>query len=183
MATNYLLGESFVLLTYFSWLIDLLDVVLVELPWYMELNAIWHSNPSMVEKTCPSKPGIDHAGAFYLLIQPHGAGPSAGAHNMPPPITQPPGVPSAVHPYGIPQSIHNCMLLLPPPPLGKNLPPTHLRGLHNSPDVKIEDDFTPPNDDASGPLTAPLGDTLYHLDDDNDNDIMYDGTGTLNNPP
>ncbi|KAG2065199.1 hypothetical protein BDR04DRAFT_1161674 [Suillus decipiens] len=81
---------------------NLLDAVLVELPWYMELNAIWHSNLSMVAKTCLSKPGIDHAGAFYSLVQPCGAGPSAGAHNTPPPTTQPPGVPSAVHLYGDP---------------------------------------------------------------------------------
>ncbi|KAG2064936.1 hypothetical protein BDR04DRAFT_1177093, partial [Suillus decipiens] len=157
--------------------------VLVELPWYMELNAIWHSNPSMVAKTCSSKPGIDHAGAFYLLVQPHGAGPSAGAHNTSPPTTQPPGVPSAVHLYGDPPINPQLHAPAPPSPPGKNLPPTHLHGLCNSPDVKIEDNFTPSNDNASGPFTAPLGDTLDHLDDDDDNDIMYDGTGTLNSPP
>ncbi|KAG2072126.1 hypothetical protein BDR04DRAFT_1153619 [Suillus decipiens] len=80
------------------------------------------------------------------------------------------------------QSIHNCMLLLPSPPPGKNLPPIHLHGLCNSPDVEIEDNFTPPNDNASGSFTTPLGDALDHLHDDDDNDIMYDGTGTLNSP-
>lgn len=52
------------------------DAALLELPWYTELDAIWHSNPSMAAKTHSSRPGIDHAGALYSLVGPHaGAGP------------------------------------------------------------------------------------------------------------
>ncbi|KAG2366751.1 hypothetical protein BDR07DRAFT_1479753 [Suillus spraguei] len=55
---------------------NLLDAALLELPWYMELDAIWHSNPSMAAKVHSSRPGINHAGAFYSLVRPHGgAGP------------------------------------------------------------------------------------------------------------
>ncbi|KAG1719561.1 uncharacterized protein EDB91DRAFT_1089266 [Suillus paluster] len=56
---------------------NLLEKVHVDLPWYSDLDAIWHSNPSMAAKTHLSKPGLDHAGALYSLIRPHGgAGPS-----------------------------------------------------------------------------------------------------------
>ncbi|KAG2358587.1 hypothetical protein BDR07DRAFT_1489255 [Suillus spraguei] len=92
---------------------NLLDAVLLEFPWYMELNGIWHSNPSMTAKTHLSKPGvdypheihlyysyIDHVGAFHSLVQLRGgAGPptsfgtspspsttsSTNAHDAPPP--------------------------------------------------------------------------------------------------
>ncbi|KAG2068816.1 hypothetical protein BDR04DRAFT_1157484 [Suillus decipiens] len=43
---------------------NLLDAALLELPWYTELDAIWHSNPSMAARTHSSKPGIDHASAL-----------------------------------------------------------------------------------------------------------------------
>ncbi|KAG2068237.1 hypothetical protein BDR04DRAFT_1158052 [Suillus decipiens] len=95
---------------------NLLDAVLVEFPWSMELDAIWHSNPSMAAKTCSSKPGVDHAGAFYSLVQPCGAGLSTGAHNTPPPTTQPPGVPSAVHPYSNPPISPQLHAPAPPSP-------------------------------------------------------------------
>ncbi|KAG2046385.1 hypothetical protein BDR06DRAFT_1037292 [Suillus hirtellus] len=56
---------------------NLLDAVLLELPWYMKLDAIWHSNLSMAVKTHSPRSGIDHAGALYSLVVPHaGAGPS-----------------------------------------------------------------------------------------------------------
>ncbi|KAG2361774.1 hypothetical protein BDR07DRAFT_1485470 [Suillus spraguei] len=56
---------------------NLLDTALSELPWYIELDAIWHSNPSMATRTYSSKPGIDHTSALYALFQPHGgAGPA-----------------------------------------------------------------------------------------------------------
>ncbi|KAG2068279.1 hypothetical protein BDR04DRAFT_1119882 [Suillus decipiens] len=51
---------------------NLLDAMLLELPWYMELNAIWHLNPSMAMKVHSSRPGIDHTSTFYSLIQLHG---------------------------------------------------------------------------------------------------------------
>ncbi|KAG1792843.1 uncharacterized protein HD556DRAFT_1444237 [Suillus plorans] len=51
-------------------------LALSELPWYTELDAIWHSNPSMAAVTHSSKPGVDHAGALYSLVQSRGgAGP------------------------------------------------------------------------------------------------------------
>ncbi|KAG1785029.1 uncharacterized protein HD556DRAFT_1451116 [Suillus plorans] len=56
---------------------NLLDAALLKLPWYTELDAIWHSNPSMAAKVHLSRPGVNHTGAFYSLVQPHGgAGPS-----------------------------------------------------------------------------------------------------------
>ncbi|KAG2066394.1 hypothetical protein BDR04DRAFT_1160271 [Suillus decipiens] len=96
----------------------------------------------MAAKTHSSKPGIDHAGALYSLIQLHGAGPLIGAHNMPPPTTHPPGVPLVVHPYGDPPlnpQLHQVAPATAPP----TPPPLHFCGL-NSPDVNIEDDFIPP---------------------------------------
>ncbi|KAG1769631.1 hypothetical protein EDD22DRAFT_948881 [Suillus occidentalis] len=120
---------------------NLLDSVLVELPWYTELDAIWHANPSMAAKTHSSKPGIDHAAALYSLVQSHGAGPLIGAHNPPPPAAHPPGVPPAAHPYGNPPIDPQLHEAAPPPPAPSQL---HLRGL-NSPDVEIEDDFMPPS--------------------------------------
>ncbi|KAG1748481.1 uncharacterized protein EDB91DRAFT_1245178 [Suillus paluster] len=205
---------------------NLLDSVLVELPWYMELDAIWHANPSMAAKTHSSKPGIDHAAALYSLIQLHGAGPLIGAHNMPPPAAYPPGVPPAAHPYGdppvdpqlcqaapapAPPLLHLCGLNSPdveihqvapcydqrspidavgnihdtPAPAPPAPPPLHLRSL-DSPDVEIEDNFIPPSlcNLERSPFDVPLGDTLDHLNDNNNNnDMMLDGTGTLNSPP
>ncbi|KAG1758511.1 hypothetical protein EDD22DRAFT_849954 [Suillus occidentalis] len=38
-------------------------VICADLPWYQDLNAIWHSNPAMAVKTHSSKLGIDHATA------------------------------------------------------------------------------------------------------------------------
>ncbi|KAG1817732.1 uncharacterized protein BJ212DRAFT_1299227 [Suillus subaureus] len=41
------------------------------------VHRTWHSNLSMAAKVHSSRPGIDHTGAFYSLIRPHGgAGPS-----------------------------------------------------------------------------------------------------------
>ncbi|KAG1798541.1 uncharacterized protein HD556DRAFT_1525575 [Suillus plorans] len=55
---------------------NLLDAALSELPWYTELDAIWHSNLSMAAVTHSSKPGVDHASALYSLVQSRGgAGP------------------------------------------------------------------------------------------------------------
>jgi hypothetical protein len=42
----------------------------------MELDVIWHANPSMAAKMHSSKPGVDHAGSLFSLVQLHdGAGP------------------------------------------------------------------------------------------------------------
>jgi hypothetical protein len=50
----------------------MVDAALLELPWYTELDLIWHSNPAMAAVTHSSKPGIDHTSALYALIQQHG---------------------------------------------------------------------------------------------------------------
>ncbi|KAG1753617.1 uncharacterized protein EDB91DRAFT_1285927 [Suillus paluster] len=118
---------------------NLLEKVHADLPWYSDLDAIWHSNPSMAVKTHSSKPGVDHAGALYSLIQPRGgAGPSmhfgaaAGAgssmsfgapaqSSLPPSPAYPPSTQPSPNAYPLP-STH-----LPPsayPPPNAHLPPT-----------------------------------------------------------
>ncbi|KAG1718882.1 uncharacterized protein EDB91DRAFT_1352162 [Suillus paluster] len=77
---------------------NLLDAALAELPWYTELDAIWHANPSMAMKTYSSKPGVDHTGTLYSLIQSCGGGgppmqfdaPPDAQHVYPGANTQPP---------------------------------------------------------------------------------------------
>ncbi|KAG1884366.1 hypothetical protein F4604DRAFT_1919541 [Suillus subluteus] len=64
-------------------------------------------------------------------------------------------------------------------------PPLHLPRLFNSPDVNICDDFGPGDDDdlyseGAGPFSAPLGNALEHLD--NDEMMDHDG-GALESPP
>ncbi|KAG2092153.1 uncharacterized protein F5147DRAFT_657768 [Suillus discolor] len=49
---------------------NLLDSVLLEFPWYTDLDGIWHSNPSLAAKTYSSKPGVDHAGAYIRSSYP-----------------------------------------------------------------------------------------------------------------
>ncbi|KAG1729178.1 uncharacterized protein EDB91DRAFT_1253098 [Suillus paluster] len=80
---------------------NLLDEVTAELPWYTDLNSIWHSIPSFATKSHSFRPGVDHAGDLYALVQLHGgpgrAGPStnfdgaaqAGAPLQLPPYAQP----------------------------------------------------------------------------------------------
>ncbi|KAG1811662.1 hypothetical protein DFJ58DRAFT_850750, partial [Suillus subalutaceus] len=56
---------------------NLLELVHADFPWYSDLDSIWHNNPSMAAKTYSSQPGVDHTGALYSLVQPHGrTGPS-----------------------------------------------------------------------------------------------------------
>ncbi|KAG2335499.1 hypothetical protein BDR05DRAFT_954028 [Suillus weaverae] len=38
----------------------------------LDLDSIWHNNPSMAAKTYSSQLGIDHAGTLYSLVQLHG---------------------------------------------------------------------------------------------------------------
>ncbi|KAG2112049.1 uncharacterized protein F5147DRAFT_651151 [Suillus discolor] len=51
---------------------NLLERVLADLPWYSDLDSIWHSNPSIAAKTHSFKPGVDHAGTLYSLVQSRG---------------------------------------------------------------------------------------------------------------
>ncbi|KAG2335630.1 hypothetical protein BDR05DRAFT_1006612, partial [Suillus weaverae] len=40
---------------------NLLELVRADFPWFSDLDAIWHNNPSMAAKTYSSQPGVDHA--------------------------------------------------------------------------------------------------------------------------
>ncbi|KAG2091706.1 hypothetical protein BD769DRAFT_1679291 [Suillus cothurnatus] len=180
---------------------NLLDAVLLELPWYMELDAIWHSNPSMAAKVHSSRPGVDHAGNFYSLVQPHGgAGPSmyygqwpsqtsdvsnpSAPHTLqdnsfagsmyPPAAAHRPPLPS--HPP-LPSRPPTPPLpsYLPPPPLPPHSPPyvpdVHLPGLPSDDNDSIADNY--------GPLHSPLGDALDHVEGGDDDDmILDDGPGS-----
>ncbi|KAG1908400.1 uncharacterized protein F5891DRAFT_1179919 [Suillus fuscotomentosus] len=91
---------------------NLLDAALLELPWYKDLDTIWHSNPSMAATTHLSKLGVDHTSTLYSLVQSNsGAGSSTyfGA-------TQQSSHPSNVQPSYPP----NVQLLHPP-----NVQPLH----------------------------------------------------------
>ncbi|KAG2061167.1 hypothetical protein BDR06DRAFT_966201 [Suillus hirtellus] len=55
---------------------NLLALVCADFPWFLDLDSIWHNNPSMAVKTYSSQLGVDLTGALYVLVQPHGrAGP------------------------------------------------------------------------------------------------------------
>ncbi|KAG1722075.1 uncharacterized protein EDB91DRAFT_1256230 [Suillus paluster] len=100
-----------------NWVYD--KKVCVDLPWYSDLDVIWHSNPSMAEKMHSSKPGIDHAGALYSLVQPHGGAGLSTHFVITPPY--PPNTQPSPNAYPLP-STH-----LPPSaylPLNAHLPPT-----------------------------------------------------------
>ncbi|KAG2064024.1 hypothetical protein BDR04DRAFT_1146096 [Suillus decipiens] len=176
---------------------NLLDAALLELPWYTELDAIWHSNPSMAAKVHSSRPGVDHAGTFYSLVQPHGGvGPSMYCGQRPSPtsdISDPSAhqhgphalqehsfaggmyPPAAAHHPPIPS--HPSSPPIPshplPPPVPSHSPPyvpdIHLPGLPSDDDDDIANNY--------GPLHSPLGDALDHVggNDDDDDMILDDG--------
>ncbi|KAG2740677.1 hypothetical protein P692DRAFT_20881278 [Suillus brevipes Sb2] len=149
--------------------------VLADLPWYLDLNSIWHSNPFMAAKTHSSKPGVDHADALYSHVQSHGR-----AAHIPPPahilplmhILPPIHILPPMHILLAlmlrvrtvdPKLIHGYSNMLPSPfPLPNNspLPQTYLPGLCNSPDVDIHDNFGAAEDDdlytSPDPFSAPL---------------------------
>ncbi|KAG1802184.1 uncharacterized protein HD556DRAFT_1438233 [Suillus plorans] len=152
------------------------DTVLLELPWYTELDAIWHSNPSMAAKVHSSRPGVDHTGAFYSLIQPHGgAGPSMYYGNSRR-SSHTPNVSDHLSAYQcghhVPQNFaggmyppatHDSLMLrhsAPPPPLPSHLP-SH---------VYIADNYSP--------LHSPLGNALDHVEGDDDIMMLNDGPGS-----
>ncbi|KAG2058092.1 hypothetical protein BDR06DRAFT_1033856 [Suillus hirtellus] len=163
---------------------NLLDSVLSEFLWYMDLDGIWHSNLLLAARTYSSKPGIDHAGSFYSLVQPHGgAGPSTSFGTSPSP-THLSATPSAsthdvspqVHTSDPQTQAHTSdPLFYGNPPIDPQLlqpqtlappftpPQIYLPSLRNSPNVTILDDYCP--DSRSGPLNAPLGNALDYLDD------------------
>ncbi|KAG1728965.1 uncharacterized protein EDB91DRAFT_1349938 [Suillus paluster] len=133
---------------------NLLDAALAELPWYTELDAIWHANLSMATKTYSSKPGVDHAGALYSLIQSRGGGgppmqfdaPPDAQHVYPGANTQPP-------PHAYPE--HNTYP-------SSTLPP------HYGQQYYLRYPLATPYAGGShgDPFDAPLGDALHHLEGD-----------------
>ncbi|KAG1874056.1 hypothetical protein C8R48DRAFT_769440 [Suillus tomentosus] len=157
---------------------NLLDAALLELPWYTELDSIWHSNLSMATVTHFLKPGVDHTGAkthashgphipyhANALEIPHaGSSQFAPAHAStltpaPAPLTLAPA-PAPFTPAPTPASVpshtdpYNTSLQFHLPSL---LTPKDTLNDHNTDD----DDF---NQDISRPFDAPLGD--YFKDDD-----------------
>ncbi|KAG1900548.1 uncharacterized protein F5891DRAFT_980143 [Suillus fuscotomentosus] len=71
---------------------NLLDTALLELPWYKDLDTIWHSNPLMAMTTHSSKPGIDHA--TPLSSPPI---PPTFSHRIPPTFSQHSAITSPQH--------------------------------------------------------------------------------------
>ncbi|KAG1835344.1 hypothetical protein DFJ58DRAFT_735625 [Suillus subalutaceus] len=176
---------------------NLLDAALLELPWYTDLDSIWHSNPSMAAVTHSSRLGVDHAGALYSLVQPRGgAGPPThfgsthqwspqyspsaqyyvSARAPVPPSARAPVLPSA--PTPAPPSAPPAPPAPPSPPSPSHTTPYnmspqfHLPGLP-APDYNFDYDDDNFNQEISGRFDAPLEDTLDHLDGD---DMMVDGT-------
>ncbi|KAG0707644.1 hypothetical protein DFH29DRAFT_871299 [Suillus ampliporus] len=52
---------------------NLLLEICAKWKWFADLDAIWHSNPAFAVTSHSSRPGVDHAGQMYSLVQPpHG---------------------------------------------------------------------------------------------------------------
>ncbi|KAG2062686.1 hypothetical protein BDR04DRAFT_1213699 [Suillus decipiens] len=166
---------------------NLQEEVCHEFPWYKELDAIWHSNPSFAAKTMSSKPGVDHASDMYRLVHPHGrASPFAhtrgAARAQPPPHITPlshqltdsqidphlrgPTDPSAP-PAVISSTPPTALISSTPSPPAFSTPPIPSNAdsdINMDPDPLLDD-----NDDNlySSAFCSPLGDVLDHLHKDN----------------
>ncbi|KAG1730361.1 hypothetical protein EDD22DRAFT_960737 [Suillus occidentalis] len=166
---------------------NLQEEVCRKFPWYKELDAIWHSNPSFAAKTTSSKPGVDHTGDMYGLMRPYGrAGPSAhtrgAARAQPSPHITPlshqptdsqidprlrgPTGPSA--PPAVASAPPALVSSTPSPPAFSTppIPPNADSDINMDPDPLLDD-----NDDDddlySSTFCSPLGDALDHLHEDN----------------
>ncbi|KAG2051964.1 hypothetical protein BDR06DRAFT_1022317 [Suillus hirtellus] len=186
---------------------NLQEEVCRKFPWYKELDAIWHSNPSFAAKTTSSKPGVDHAGDMYMLVCPRGrAGPSAHAHTrgatrvqppshvLPPhscPFTDSqidphllapaaPAAPAALVPSPAPAAAfpHFPALPIPPAPPAPPAPPNADFDTTMGNVPDLDDD-----DLYSAAFHAPLGNALDHLDDDDMDTDAPHPTYDLNSPP
>ncbi|KAG1739471.1 uncharacterized protein EDB91DRAFT_1248823 [Suillus paluster] len=178
------------------------DEVTAKLPWYTDLDSIWHSIPSFATKSHSSRPGVDHAGDLYALVQPHGspgrAGPStnfdgatqAGAPPQLPPYAQPSH--STFSPQLQPphQPSHSAFTLQPerpnftqPPNL--ILPPNAVPGggdTHNLNDPLIDLHLlhaAPPPPDNNINNDADMDHYMHDPDDDTDNLYL---SGPLSTP-
>ncbi|KAG1728469.1 hypothetical protein EDD22DRAFT_1015896 [Suillus occidentalis] len=135
---------------------NLLDAALIELPWYTELDAIWHANPSMAAKTHSSKPGVNHAGTLFSLVKLHdGAGPPTQFD-----ATASSCIFPTLHQSNA-ATIWSCSRISLHPPY--NWSP-HLPGL-----LALDDDDDD-NDDMDVQETS-LGDTFHHLEGDKGGDF------------
>ncbi|KAG0704744.1 hypothetical protein DFH29DRAFT_1036978 [Suillus ampliporus] len=145
---------------------NLQEEVLHLLPWYEQLDAIWHSNPVFATTTHSSKPGVDHAADLYALVHlVYGrAGPPAHFGGAT-------GAQSQLSPAMLPPIIDSCLLQPATTPPCNNVPASNIHNLNHSPDADIDvDHFIPDLDDndlyAPNPFSATLGDVMDHLDDD-----------------
>ncbi|KAG1892936.1 uncharacterized protein F5891DRAFT_986316 [Suillus fuscotomentosus] len=105
---------------------NLLDAALLELPWYKDLDTIWHSNPLMAMTIHSSKPGIDHAGALYSLVQSNSGAGSSTYFGTTQQSSHPPNV----------QPLHPPNLSY-PAPLHHALPPVSTSGAATTPSCSI----------------------------------------------
>ncbi|KAG0700030.1 hypothetical protein DFH29DRAFT_876898 [Suillus ampliporus] len=183
--------------------------ICAEWKWFADLDAIWHSNPAFAVTSHSSRPGVDHAGQMYSLVQPpHGtAATGTSRHSRGAARVQPQASCSASA-----QSFHGDPpidpYLLQPSPALPDTPatPTPPNDIPDIPDPVTPHCDPPPqvhlcglshtgNDlDRADPFTSPLGDALDHVQDDNmmqddddgmqdDDDEMQDETVIPNSPP
>ncbi|KAG1734018.1 hypothetical protein EDD22DRAFT_960136 [Suillus occidentalis] len=133
---------------------NLQEEVCCEFPWYKELDAIWHLNPSFAAKTTSSKPGVDHASDIRqptdLQIDPCLRGPT-GPSAPPALISSTPSPPA---------------FSTPP------VPPNADSDINMDPDPLLDNDDD--DDLYSSTFRSPLGDALDHLhEDDMDTDTPH----------
>ncbi|KAG2156763.1 uncharacterized protein EDB93DRAFT_1246953 [Suillus bovinus] len=144
---------------------NLMDVAILELPWYKDLDTIWHSNLSMAATTHSSKPGVDHAGALYTLQLSH------------PPNTQqylhPPSAQQSHSP--IPPNMHVFASSQYPPPALHQSPPasSYPSSCAMSPNIHLPGLPSDDNDANNWDLSKDNG---MMLDDDA---IMLDNTSPV----
>ncbi|KAG1778502.1 hypothetical protein EV702DRAFT_1267677 [Suillus placidus] len=178
---------------------NLLLEICAEWKWFVDLDAIWHSNPAFAVTSHSSRPGVDHAGQMYSLAQPL-RGTAAGGtsrHVQGAAQPQPPPQPSC---SASAQSFCGDHLIDPrllqsspalpdtPSPTFPDIP-TAPSPPNNFPDPSAAHHAPPPLYDPpqvhlrglsrtdndlhrSNPFAAPLGDALDHLQD---NDMMQEG--------
>ncbi|KAG1745046.1 uncharacterized protein EDB91DRAFT_1246556 [Suillus paluster] len=191
---------------------NLQEEVCREFPWYNELDAIWHSNPSFAAKTTLSKPGIDHTDDMYSLVHPHGrAGPSAHTRGatraQPPPHIASPSCPftdpqidprllAPTAPIPAAAPVHSAAATAPVPSATAPVP-SATAPVPSAPafpaapippnaDSDITMDHDPDLDDDnlySSAFHSPLGDALDHLDEDHMDTDTPRPIFDLNSPP